>query len=85
MKIKVEKVLSSLTYSIIWTVANFATFMNSEGWAHNNALEEIFLQSINIGVRFVGWSIVHRALEIIVILGEKNYMCKIFISRTIKI
>jgi hypothetical protein len=49
MKIKVDKVFSFSTYPIIWNTTNFTTFMHLESWAHNNALEEIFFQSINMG------------------------------------
>ncbi len=37
---------------------------------HNNSLEEIFFQSLDIGLRSMGWSIAHWALDIIVILKK---------------
>jgi hypothetical protein len=50
--------------------------MHLESWAHNNALEEIFFQNINIGLR----SMVHWTLEIVVILGKKLHVLYIHIK-----
>jgi hypothetical protein len=54
MNVTIEKILSSSIDPIIWTIANFASFMNSKSQAHNNALEENFSQSLDIGLRFMG-------------------------------
>jgi hypothetical protein len=48
------------TLSLPWT----------QSWPHNNWLEEIFFQSLDIGLRSMGWSIAHWALDIIVILKK---------------
>jgi hypothetical protein len=40
-------------------MVNFVNFMNLESYAHNNALEEIFFQSLEIELKFMGWSIAH--------------------------
>jgi hypothetical protein len=54
MNVTIEKIVSTSIDPIIWTIANFATFMNSKSQANNNALEEIFSQSLDIGLRFMG-------------------------------
>jgi len=54
MNIRVEKVFSSPTNPIIWTIANFATFMNFESQTHENALEETFFQSLDIRLTSMG-------------------------------
>jgi hypothetical protein len=62
MNIKVEKVLSSSIDLVIWTIANFITFMNLESRARNNALEECFFQSLDIVLTSNG--LVHSPLSI---------------------
>jgi hypothetical protein len=57
MKIKVEKVLAFSTNPMIWTITNFATFMNLKRHAHNIALEVSFLHNLEIGLKSMGWSI----------------------------
>jgi hypothetical protein len=59
-------------------VTNFATLVNSDSQTHNNALEECFFQSLDIRLTSIGWSIPHKALDIIMILKKKNYKPKIF-------
>jgi hypothetical protein len=40
-------------------MVNFVIFMNSKSYARNNALEEIFFQSLESELKFMGWSIAH--------------------------
>jgi hypothetical protein len=70
MNVKVEKVLSSSIDPIIWTTTNFATLVNSESQTHNNALEECFFQSLDIGLTSMGCYI--APLDIIMILKTKT-------------
>ncbi len=53
MNFIIEKILSSSIDPIIWTMANFATFMNLESQTHNNALEESFFQILDIGLTLI--------------------------------
>jgi hypothetical protein len=54
MKVKVEKVLAFSTNPMIWTITNFATFMNLEKHTHNNALEVSFFHNLEIVLRSMG-------------------------------
>jgi hypothetical protein len=60
--------------------------MNSLKWAHNNALEECFFQSLKKGFKSKGWSILaYYALDFIVILKEKYCRSKMSTSRIARI
>jgi hypothetical protein len=49
--------------------------------AHNNALKDNFLQSLEKGFKSMGWSIAHCALDSIVILNKEH--CKFKMSTLI--
>jgi hypothetical protein len=40
-------------------MVNFVIFMNLKSYAHNNALEEIFFQSLESELKFMAWSMAH--------------------------
>ncbi len=63
-----EKVLLSSTDLLIWITTNSTIFMNLKKQSHNDTLEEIFFQCMDIGLK----PIAHWALNIIVILKKKN-------------
>jgi hypothetical protein len=50
MNVRFEKFLSSFVDPIIWNTTNFPTLVNSESQTHNNALEECFFQSLDVGL-----------------------------------
>ncbi len=57
MKVKVEKVFSSSTNPMIWTIINSITLMNLKRCAHNSALEVSFFHNLKTRLKSMGCSI----------------------------